>query len=140
MPIVTPTIHFAGTCESAIALYKEAFGAQVSVFLRYSDANPGDYTFPAEYKDLVYHSELIIGQSRLMMSDDMRLDGQNTRGPIHLTVTLDTAEDVKKAFACIARRGEVLEAVQSTTYSSAMGSVIDEFGVRWGIMTEQTQK
>lgn len=33
MLLVTPNFHFYGTCKQAIALYKEAFGARVTVLL-----------------------------------------------------------------------------------------------------------
>jgi len=52
----------------------------------------------------------------------------------------DTKEEVERAFAVLADGGEALVPLRRTTYSSCVGNVIDRFGVRWGLLTEQTER
>ena len=47
--MLTPNFNFDGHCEEAIRLYERAFGAKLGCLLRYSDANPAD--FSAELTD-----------------------------------------------------------------------------------------
>ena len=42
MTRITPNFNFDGRCADAIALYEQAFHAQVDYVLRYRDADPQD--------------------------------------------------------------------------------------------------
>ena len=67
---IIPNLHFKGNCSQAIVLYKEAFGAEVKTLLYYADANPKDFVVSDEkHNNLVYHSEMVIGNNRLMLND-----------------------------------------------------------------------
>lgn len=141
MVIVTPTIHFNGQCGEAIHLYQKAFGARIGCLLRYSDRDERDWDAPLtkEQESYVYHSEIYIGEQRVMMADNHEPDP--SRSVSHfLTLTFDSADQVKKAYEALKDGGTVLVPMHSTTYSSCMVSLIDMFGVRWGLMTEQTGK
>ena len=67
--IVTPNFHFCANCNDAIELYKKVFDANILYMLRNEDANPKDYISDARYSEHVYHAEIMIGETRLMMSD-----------------------------------------------------------------------
>lgn len=72
-----------------------------------------------------------------MLADDLALarpgDG------VSLTLTFDSAPQVRRAFDALADDGRVVHPLHSTTCSSCQGVVVDRFGVRWGLMTEQTE-
>lgn len=57
---------------------------------------------------------------------------------VSLVITFETAEEVKEAFDLISDGAIILSPISSTTYSSCFVSLIDKFGVRWELMTEQT--
>lgn len=137
MHIVTPTLHFRGQCEEAHTLYAEAFGMKTDHILHYSDAKKEDWdvTLSEKEKRLVYHSEGYVGTQRFMLADDMSIDGHEVTS-IFLTLTFDTADEVRCAFGKLAEDGRILNPLTSTTYSSCMGAVVDRFGFRWGLMTE----
>lgn len=138
---LTPTIHFDGCCEQAIDLYKKAFNAKVKCLLRYRDREKGDWDAPItkEEEEKIYHSEIMIGESRIMLGDDIYAVARKTTLQFN-TVTFDTAQQVRDAFEVLAQEGTVLHPLNATTYSSQMGTVIDKFGIRWGLMTEQTDE
>ncbi|MNC02030.1 hypothetical protein D3C75_493960 [compost metagenome] len=139
--IVTPVLHFKGQCEEAIALYQKAFDFKPAFQLRYRDADSRDWDTAMTEEELnyIYHSEGHIGGQRLMMADE--LDQQFQAGTANfLTITFDTAEQVRNAFQLLQEGGTVIYPLRSTTYSSCMGTIRDKFGFRWGLMTEQTEK
>lgn len=136
--IITPTLHFGGKCEEAIALYQKAFNCKVDFILHYSDANSQDWNIELseEQKNYVYHSEIHIGEQRIMMADEFTMENKACTS-LFLTVAFDTADEVEQAFNILKDGGIVIYPLHKTTYSSCMGSLIDKFGFRWGLMTEQ---
>ncbi|MBD5131068.1 MAG: VOC family protein [Clostridiales bacterium] len=138
---ITPNFHFNGKCEQAIRLYEQAFDVKVECLLRYSDARPEDYNkkLTKEQSDYVYHAELYIGDQRIMMADVMDIDLKPSRA-LSLTVTMETKNDVIKAFEALKDGSEIIYPIHSTTYSSCTCSLVDKFGFRWIIMTEQTER
>ena len=142
---ITPNFNFNGNgkCEQAIRLYEKAFNAKVGCLLRFSDARPEDYNreLSNEQRNFVYHAEIYIGDQRIMMSDNIDKDilYQPSRA-LSLTVTLETKEDVIKAFNALKEGSEIIYPLHSTTYSSCTCSLVDKFGFRWVIMTEQTER
>lgn len=141
MVTITPTIHFNGTCEEAIALYQKAFGATVDCMLRYADRDKGDWDMPLTpvQEQYVYHAEIYIGGNRIIMADNYETD-PNRNTSSFLTITFDRAEDVQKAYAALQEGCEIIVPMHVTTYSSCMASIVDRFGIRWGLMTEQTDR
>ena len=141
MITVTPTFNFCGRCEEAIALYEKAFGATTRYIMRYSDADTRDWNLPMndEQKNLVYHSEMIIGDQRVFLSDIIEFD--LTKGiSLFLAITFEDATCVKKAYDVLKEGSTIVYPMKSTTYSSCFVSLIDKFGFRWVLMTEQTEK
>ena len=141
MIIITPTIHFNGNCEEAIFLYQKAFSAKIGCLLHYSDRDEHDWNFPLskEQENYVYHSEVYIGEHRIMMADNHEPD-PNKNTSFFLTITFDSADKVKETYEILKDSSTIIVPMHSTTYSSCAVSFIDKFGVRWGLMTEQTEK
>jgi PhnB protein len=95
--VVTPNFHFLGNCMEGIELYKKVFSAKILCVLKNKDANPIDYTLDAKYSEHVYHAEIMIGETRIIMSD-ITEDKEHTPGnSLSLVVTFDTADEVKKS-------------------------------------------
>ncbi|MDE5563322.1 MAG: VOC family protein [Clostridiales bacterium] len=138
---ITPNFNFGGQCEQAIRLYEKAFNAKVECLIRYSDANWEDYDkkLTDEQKNYIYHAEIYIENQRIMMSDNIDIEFQPSKA-LSLTVTMETKQDVIKAFNVLKEGSEIIYPIHSTTYSSCFCSLVDKFGFRWVIMTEQTEK
>ena len=141
MLLITPNFNFDGRCEEAIALYQKAYQASVGSLLRYSDADTRDWTgeLNSEQANYIYHAELLIGNQRIMMCDNMDVDLFRSTS-LSLTVTFDTSEEVKKAYDILKEGSTTIYPMHSTTYSSCIVVFIDKFGFRWGLMTEQTER
>lgn len=137
---VTPNLHFNGQCKQAIQLYREAFGAQVKTLLCESDADPNDWVATEDTKDLIYHCEVFIGGQRIILSDSADLQAEIRNHTMSLVITFDSSEEVKSAFSRLSDGCTIVHPMQSTTYSSCFVSLIDRFGMRWELMTEQTEQ
>lgn len=141
MSIIIPNFNFDGKCEEAIHLYEKAFDAKVTTLLRYSDAKWEDFhkNLTDEQKQYIYHCDMLIGSQRIMMADNLTIPFQKSTA-LSLTVSMDTKEEVMKAFDVMKNGCEIIYPVHSTTYSSCTVSFIDKFGFRWVIMTEQIER
>jgi PhnB protein len=124
---LTPYISIKGASE-ALAFYKAALGAQELYRLDMPDGRVG-------------HAELRIGDSRLMLADEMpdmadavarspRTLGGTTFG-LHVYVP-----DVDAAFQrAIAAGGTVKRPVQDQFYGDRSGTFADPFGHVWTLAT-----
>jgi len=137
---VTPNIHLTGQCKDAIQTYIKAFGAEVKYVAYYSD-------FPEEYakwgisgenaREFVYHSEIIICGQQVYLSDSIG-DTHNNRGcgsTISLAITFETNDGVRGAYEILSDGAAIIYPMQETSHSSIFVSLVDEYGVRWELMT-----
>ena len=133
---VMPNLHFKGNCKQAIELYKKAFGAEVKTLLSYSDANPEDFVMDDEsQKNLVYHSEIIIGNHRLMLNDTTEDDDNfQTGNSLSLLVHFDSVDELKMAYAILADGAEIISPMESQTYCACFASLADKYGMQWELM------
>ena len=131
---VIPNLHFKGNCTQAIELYKKAFGAEVKTLLRYADANPQDFIMDDEKQgDLVYHSEILIGNNRLFLNDTTEEDFQ-TGSLFSLLVHFDTNDEIMAAYELLTDGAVIVSPMESQTYCAHFASLVDKYGMRWDLM------
>lgn len=131
MIAVQPYIAFPGNCREAIEFYKEALGAEV-LFTQTVGESPMPEMGPAQN---IMHCTMKVGESILMMSDDMSPDGAPaTPGIISLTVGLNDPSKATGIFAKLAADGGVvIMPLDKTYWAEAFGMLTDKFGIRWMI-------
>lgn len=136
-----PTINFGGNCREAIQLYEKAFHGRISCLITYGEANDPAFNplLREDQKDYIYHSELILGQQRIIMSDHVDMEFQTCYANF-LTIMCDTKEEVREAYAIMKEGSKTIYPMEATSYSSCRVVFVDRFGIRWGIMTEQTER
>ena len=84
---VNPYIAFKGNCREAIDFYKKALGAEELFSQSYGDS-PMKEMGPA---DAVMHATIKVGNSHIMMCDDMRPEQR----PVRAVDELDDAAPVR---------------------------------------------
>lgn len=138
---ITPTLNFGGNCREAIQLYERAFGGKITCLITYRDANDPAYMplLNDEQKDYIYHAELMLGDQRIIMSDHTDLEFSVCYSNF-LTIMYDTKEEVQRAYEIMKERSKTIYKMEATPYSSCRVVFVDRFGIRWGIMTEQTER
>ena len=92
-----------------------------------------------EQKDWVYHAELMLDGHRIIMSDHADIEFQTCYSNF-LTIMCDTKEEVQQAYALMKDGSQTIYPMAATPYSSCRVAFVDRFGIRWGIMTEQTER
>lgn len=128
MIAVQPYINFKGNCREAIEFYKQALGAEV-LFTQTVGESPMSDMGPAES---IMHCSMKVGDSVLMMSDDMRPDAPPYgNGNISLTVGLNDPAKAGEIFARLSEGGQVMMPLTKTYWAEAFGMLTDRFGVRW---------
>lgn len=137
---ILPTLNFGGNGKEAIQTYEKAFGGKITSFITYRDANDPEYMplLNEEQRDYIYHAELVVGEQRIIMSDHVDIEF-NTCYSNFLTIVFDTKEEVQKAYEVLKEGSKTIYKMEATPYSSCRVVFVDKFGIRWGIMTEQTE-
>lgn len=136
---IVPTLNFGGNCREAIQLYEKAFNGKIACMITYGEANDPSFVFDGSQKDYVYHSELVLDHQRIIMSDNENMEFQTCYSNF-LTMIYDTKEEVQKAYEIMKEGSTTIYQLEATSYSSCRVVFVDRFGIRWGIMTEQTER
>ncbi len=132
--MISPAIHFPGTCAEAIDFYEKAFPLTIHSIDYYRDAPSGSgMTVSQETRNFVMHSELTICGTRVNMSDTQ--DNVINGNRILLNVFLDSADQVRNAFNTLTDGGKVVVELGPQFFSPMYGSVEDRFGIRWQLIS-----
>lgn len=92
-----------------------------------------------EQKDYIYHAELMLGNQRIIMSDHVDIEFQVCYSNFP-TIIYDTKEEVQRAYEIMKEGSKTIYGMEATPYSSCRVVFVAKFGIRWGIMTEQTER
>ncbi|XWV25068.1 hypothetical protein QJ856_gp0709 [Tupanvirus deep ocean] len=108
--------------KKAIEFYKKLFDAKEIYLL--------------EYDNKIIHAELLIGNTVIMLSDEMgdwKFETEGKLLPFALYIYVD---DVDKIFNKAIEMGSKIHyPVQTHFYGDRMGSIVDPFGYMWDIAT-----
>ena len=96
---IVPTLNFGGNCREAIQMYERAFHGKISCMITYGEANDPAYIplLKENQKDYIYHSELVLENQRIIMSDHVDIEFQTCYSNF-LTIMYDTKEEVQRAY------------------------------------------
>ena len=138
---ITPTLNFSGNCREAIQMYERALDGEITCLITYREANDPAYMplLNENQKDYIYHAELMLGNQRIIMSDSVDIELSVCYSNF-LTIIYDTKEEVQRAYEIMKERSKTIYKMEATPYSSCRVVFVDKFGIRWGIMTEQTER
>ena len=104
--------------------------------MRFSDADPKDWTCKSEdEKDLIYHAQMMIGDRRIMLCDNLFNDLPRGHS-VYPVITFKTADEVKAVYNVLADGATIISPMNSTTYSACVISFVDKFGMFWDLMVE----
>lgn len=120
-------LFFDGCCEAAVEFYRQALGAEVTFLMHYKDGpekpQPGS-------ENKVMHSNLRIGDSMLMASDDCAGKQTGFTG-FSLSLDIPDTDQAHQVFSALSEGGQVRMPLAKTFWSPCFGMVLDRFGVLW---------
>lgn len=124
---VNPYIAYKGNCQEAIDFYKEALGAEVLFAQPYGES-PMAEMGPA---DAIMHATIKVGESHIMMCDDMRPEAGDKGGNISLAIGLNDVQKARTMFDNLADGGSITMPLDKTFWAEAFGMLTDKFGINW---------
>ena len=132
---VQPYMFFEGRCEEAIEFYRRAVGAKVEMLMRFKEMpeprEPGMITPETENK--VMHAALLIGESRVLVSDG-RCGGAPSFQGFSLTVEAKDETEADRLFNALGEGGTVRMPMAKTFFARRFGMLADRFGVGWMVI------
>jgi PhnB protein len=124
---IQPYLFYNGRCDEAIAFYRAALGAEVTMLMRFKESpeptGHGD-------ADKVMHASLRIGEATVLLSDG-RCTGELSFEGFGLSLTVASDGEAERFFAALSDGGQVRILLAKTFFSSKFGMVSDRFGVLW---------
>ena len=133
---VNPYIAFKGNCQEAIDFYTNALGGEVLGIQKYGNSQMAEMG-PA---DKIMHCSMKIGESNIMLCDDMRPDAGAVGGNISLAVGLNDTAKAKSMFNNLAEGGSVTMPLDKTFWAEAFGMLTDKFGINWRLSFNKNGK
>ncbi len=125
---VTPYLSHKNT-DAAIKFYEQAFGAREIMRLNTPEGG-------------VAHAEIQIGDSRVMMADEMPAYGNKSAQTLGGSPAsfLYYVDDVDTAFERAVKAGATVKRpVEDQFYGDRVGTLIDPFGIQWSIGTHKEE-
>jgi PhnB protein len=132
-----PYVSFNGNCEAAINFYHSVLGGKKEI-LRYKEL-PSDEAMQVSnvWKDKIMHSSLEFeGGSFLYFSDAWEGSPVDIGTNCTLHLQVNSEDDVYRIVKELSDGGKVTMPAEKTFWGSVYGSLIDKFGVCWGIEYE----
>jgi PhnB protein len=130
---IQPYLFFDGRCDEALAFYRNALGAEVTMLMRHRDNPARDPAMePPNAADKVMHARVQIGDAVFFASDG-RCQGHPEFKGFALSLTTATVAEADRMFAALADGGQVLMPLAKTFFSPRFGMMADRFGVMWMI-------
>lgn len=132
---VQPYLFFNGRCEEALAFYREALGAEMTMQMRYSENPDGcpPGMLPPGFENKIMHASMLIGDTTVMASDGNSAEPASFKG-ISLSLDAKDAAHAEKLFNALCQGGQVHMPLAKTFFASSFGMVQDRFGVSWMVI------
>jgi PhnB protein len=134
-----PYLFFNGRCEEAIAFYKKALGAEVTMQMRMNEAPdpPPPGAVPPGFENKIMHANLRVGTMNLMLSDGNSATPPSFKG-FSLCLGMATAAEAERTFKALAQDGTVTMPLGKTFWSPCFGMLEDRFGVGWMVIVSES--
>lgn len=133
-----PYILMNGRAKEAIEYYKESLNAKV-VFQQTFGEGPIDElaNLKEEEKDLIAHSVLLIGESKIMIADIIPELPFKNGNQVSICITTSDIKEAKQLYENLRKDGKVIIALNKVHFSPAWGMITDKFGVTFQIYTNR---
>ena len=132
-----PYISFNGNCEEAVKFYQTVLGGTISS-TKYNDLpNEEGVLINENWQDKIMHSALTFEDGNVIYFGDS-WDGTplipGNYSVIHLVV--ENEKDVYDFVEKLSIDGEIIMPADKTFWNSVYGSLVDKYGISWGIEFE----
>jgi len=132
-------LNFGGNCATAFKYYERVLNGKMLMMMTHGDMPAQDQAqVPPDWKKLIMHARLAIGDQLLMGSDSPPDRFEKPQG-MWVALQLDDPKDADRIFAALADNGNIHMPIQKTFWAVRFGMVIDQFGIPWMVNCEPKQ-
>lgn len=129
MAILTPYVTFKGNCREAMTFYRDSFGGELS--LQTVGETPSEIRCPEGTENQIMHAVLICPDMIIMASDMISPAGFTLGTNISLSLTCDSADQIRWIFQALSRNGEIADPLSVRPWGAIFGVIRDKFGITW---------
>ena len=129
---IQPYLFYEGRCEEALAFYRGALGAEVTMLMRFKESPDPAMVAPGA-GDKVLHASFRIGETTVLASDG-RCEGPASFQGFSLSLTVANEAEADAKFAALSDRGQVTMPLGKTFFARRFGMAVDRFGVAWMVI------
>jgi PhnB protein len=135
-----PYLMMNGNAKEAIQFYEKSLDAKVLFLQTVGDGpqNP-ESPIPEEEKGRVAHSVLKVGESEIMVSDNIPGQPLQSGNQVTICISITEKEKAKQIYEALHQGGQVNIPLEETYFSPSFGMVTDKFGVTFQIFTKRPQ-
>lgn len=136
---LNPYLFFDGDCKQAFAFYEQAIDAKIEAMMSWGEG-PAAGDMPAEAQDRIMHASLLLGEERIMASDETPAENYQPITGIRVVINANNAADAERYFANLAQGGKVDMPMEETFWAERFGMLTDQFGVPWMVNCDKPQE
>ena len=134
-----PYLTFGGNCATAFRYYERVLGGKIVMLMTHADMPQSEQNqTPPDWKDLVMHVRLVVGDN-VLMGSDAPPDRFNKPQGISVALQIPDPKEAERVFAALADNGTVTMPIQQTFWAVRFGMLVDQFGIPWMVNCEQQQ-
>lgn len=126
---VTPYLFFNGNCKEAMTFYQQCLGGTLSIMT--AGETPVSDQLPADKRDSIMHSNLMLEGVLLLMASDDMMGGTKDGSRITLSMNFNSESDLNTAFEKLSEGGNVSHPVKKEFWGALFGQFTDKFGIQW---------
>jgi PhnB protein len=137
MTQINPYLNFNGNTEDAFNHYRNIFGGDFEMVMRFRDT-PGCEEMPETEKNGIMHIALMIGNNVLMGTDVPKSMEQVKFGTnSSISISVDSRAEADRVFNGLAEGGNVQMPMDDMFWGAYYGMLTDRFGVQWMVSYDE---
>ena len=129
-----PYLTFDGRCAEAFRFYEHLLGGRLEV--QTHGESPIAADVPPDYRDLVLHARLTVGDQVLMGSDAPPEHRTRPQG-FHVSIQVESAQEAERLWNGLSGQGSVTMPLQQTFWAERFGMCVDRYGIPWIVNSPQ---
>ncbi|HEY8187424.1 MAG TPA: VOC family protein [Pyrinomonadaceae bacterium] len=129
------SLNFNGQCRAAFKFYEQCLGGKIQTMMTWGESPMADHV-PAEWRDKIIHTYLIVGDGALLGSDAPPDRFEKPQG-FAVTIQMNDVAEGERIFRAMSENGKVVMPFAKTFWSPGFGICVDQFGIPWMVNTGQ---
>jgi PhnB protein len=133
---LNPYLLFNGQCAAAFKFYENCLGGKIEVMMPHA-GTPAESQVPANWRDKIIHARMVVGD-KVLMGSDAPPDRYEAPKGFSISLEVNSPADAERIFKELSAKGTVNMPLQKTFFAESFAMVVDQFGIPWMILSQQS--